>query len=184
MNRRIVLIGGGVRSGKSEFALVRARGFGPRRAFVATAQAFDAEMRARIDAHKKERDSSFVTIEAPLDLEPVFRTQIDVDVIVVDCLTLWLSNLMMTDADDATIEASIDQLVRAAAEATPSLVFVTNEVGLGIVPENALARRFRDHAGRLHRRLATRADEVYLGAMGVMLRLVPGPIERVPPWTP
>lgn len=184
MSRRIVLIGGGVRSGKSAYALVRARELGAARAFVATAQAFDAEMQARIDAHKKERDASFVTFEEPLQVSAILETRSDFEVIVVDCLTLWLSNQLMTGADDAAITSAIDALVASVNRSASSVVLVTNEVGLGLVPESELGRRFRDHAGALHRRVAFHADEIYLGAMGVMLRLAPGPVERVPPWTP
>lgn len=182
MSGLIVLIGGGVRSGKSAFALSRARELGERRVFVATAQAFDAEMRARIDAHRDEREPSFRTIEEPLDVAGVLDRERDADVVVVDCLTLWLSNLLLADADDAAIDAAIGGLADAAARTPAHTIFVTNEVGLGIVPDNALARRFRDHAGRLHQRLAASADEIYLGTLGVMLRLSPGPIERVVPW--
>lgn len=182
MTRKRVLVGGGVRSGKSDFALHRAAELGARRAFVATAQAFDDEMRARIATHKAERDASFVTYEEPLELVSRIRALEGADVILVDCLTLWLSNLLVAELSDASIESRIEELVEAVDAARASIVLVTNEVGLGIVPERALARRFRDHAGRLHRGLADCADEVYFGAMGVMLRLRPAPVEAVLPW--
>jgi len=179
---RLVLVGGGVRSGKSDFALGLAKALGTRPAFVATAQAWDDEMRARIARHRDERDTSFVTIEEPLDLEEAIeRAANEHDVVLVDCLTLWLSNLLCNDIDDERLYSRIDRLVavarRVSASASASVVLVTNEVGLGIVPDNALSRRFRDAAGTLHRRLATVADEVHFAAMGMVLRLKPGPVE-------
>jgi adenosylcobinamide kinase / adenosylcobinamide-phosphate guanylyltransferase len=171
----IVLIGGGVRCGKSAFALARARALGERRLFVATAQAFDDEMRARIDAHRAERGGEFETLEVPLALAETLR-RAEADVVVVDCLTLWLSNLLSSDASDAQLEASLSALVQALRGARFHSVLVTNEVGMGIVPDNALARRFRDWAGRAHQRLAAVSDELYFGALGSMLRLRPAPL--------
>lgn len=175
---RLVLVGGGVRSGKSDFALDRARALGTNRAFVATAQAWDDEMRARIAKHRDERDATFVTIEEPLELEDaIVAAATRHDVVLVDCLTLWLSNLLCADLSDEAVLARIDRLVSVVRAVEVSVVLVTNEVGLGIVPEHALARRFRDAAGTLHRRLAAVADEVHFAAMGLVLRLKPGPVE-------
>jgi adenosylcobinamide kinase/adenosylcobinamide-phosphate guanylyltransferase len=168
----IVLVGGGSRSGKSSFALNLAIERGQRRAFVATAQAFDEEMRERIARHRAERDDRFTTIEAPLDLTGVVRRE-DFDVLLVDCLTLWVSNQMMREETNGTpdLVACMDELVREAAQSEKLCIFVTNEVGCGIVPANALARRFRDLAGRLNQEMAKAAQEVYLLHFGIPVRL-------------
>ena len=173
---RIVLIGGGARSGKSRFALKYATHLGARRLFVATAVAGDEEMRGRIDRHRRERGDGFVTREEPLALVEALSEAASFDVVVIDCLTLWLSNLLLESMPEAAIERRIEELVGVLKEAEPDVVLVTNEVGLGIVPEHALARRFRDLAGRAHQELAEVADEVYLGAMGCLLRLKPPPV--------
>jgi adenosylcobinamide kinase/adenosylcobinamide-phosphate guanylyltransferase len=169
---RILLIGGGVRSGKSDFALRLARRLGPRRAFVATAQAFDDEMRCRIAEHRRTRGPDFETIEEPIALPAKLRS-LTADVVVVDCLTLWLSNLMLQDATDEIVLAAVDELVTALSERRRSVILVTNEVGMGIVPETPLGRRFRDLAGIAHQRLAASADEVYFAVLGTMLRIKP-----------
>jgi adenosylcobinamide kinase/adenosylcobinamide-phosphate guanylyltransferase len=171
----IALIGGGVRCGKSAFALALARKFGPRRLFIATAQPFDASMRARIDAHRIERADEFATLEEPIAL-PEAVTNANADVIVIDCLTLWLSNLLLRDETDRAIEARVLALVDALRSRPCPSVIVTNEVGMGVVPESALGRRFRDCSGRAHQRLAAVADQLYLGALGSMLRLRPEPV--------
>ena len=163
----IILIGGGSRSGKSSYALVLARQYGERRGFLATAQAFDDEMRQRIAQHQQERGADFVTIEEPLDLARIILAQQEAfDVLVIDCLTLWLSNVMLSGQ-----EPRFDRLIETAAESPMQCILVTNEVGCGIVPENALARRFRDHAGILNQQAAARATEVYWMVFGVPLRV-------------
>jgi adenosylcobinamide kinase/adenosylcobinamide-phosphate guanylyltransferase len=172
----IVLVGGGVRSGKSAFALRRARALGARRAFVATAQALDEEMRLRIARHVQERGETFRTIEAPLALAEALAELRGVDVAVVDCLTLWLSNLLLQGDDQQRILTKVDGLVAVLHKAPFPVVLVTNEVGMGIVPESALARSFRDVAGLAHQRIARSAGEVYFAAMGCIVRLRPGPV--------
>lgn len=163
----ILLVGGGSRSGKSRQALVLARRFGPRKGFLATAQAFDDEMRDRIRKHREERADEFVTVEEPLDLaSAVRRVEGDFDVLVVDCLTLWLSNVMLGEMD-FDMEAQLDVLAHSALPC----VVVTNEVGCGIVPENALARAFRDRAGLLNQQAMERAIEAYWCIFGAPLRL-------------
>lgn len=163
----ILLVGGGSRSGKSRYALELARRYGPRRGFLATAQAFDDEMHARIERHRMERGDEFTTIEEPFDLPGAVRgAETRFDVLVVDCLTLWLSNMMLAGRD-VDGERMLDTI---AASPLPC-VLVTNEVGCGIVPENALARRFRDEAGTLNRQAAERAVEAYWMIFGVPLRL-------------
>jgi adenosylcobinamide kinase/adenosylcobinamide-phosphate guanylyltransferase len=173
---RVVLVGGGVRSGKSAFALSRARALGPRRAFVATAQALDEEMRARIERHVLERGETFRTVEAPLDLAGALLALRDVDVAVVDCLTLWLSNLLLRGDDEQRALAAVDVLVSTLVALPFATVVVTNEVGMGVVPESTLGRLFRDVSGQAHQRVASRAAEVYFAAMGCVVRLRPAPV--------
>lgn len=163
----ILLVGGGSRSGKSRHALELARRIGPRKAFLATAQAFDGEMTERIRRHREERGPEFTTFEEPIELAPaVARLEADFDVVVVDCLTLWLSNVMLSGRDPG-MEETLDTMARS----TMSCVLVTNEVGCGIVPENELARQFRDRAGILNQQAAARAIEAYWMVFGIPLRL-------------
>lgn len=172
----VTLVGGGVRCGKSAFAVARAHALGARRGFIATAQAFDNEMADRIANHKAERAGQFTTIEAPIHVAQAVRNLQGMDVVVIDCLTLWLSNLLMADLADADIYAELDGLVAAIGSGRSHMVLVTNEVGLGVVPPTPLGRRFRDLAGRVHQRCAAVADEIYFGALGCMLRLRPNPV--------
>lgn len=165
MAARVTLVLGGARAGKSGYALALLGGG----LFVATAEAGDAEMAERIAAHRAERGASWATIEEPLDLPAVLRRHAgDRRPILVDCLTLWLSNLMHRDRDIAEATAA---LLAALEDRGSETVLVTNEVGLGIVPDNALARRFRDAQGTLNRRIAARADRVIFMAAGLPLVL-------------
>jgi len=175
------LISGGVRSGKSAFALRWALPHGGRRVFVATAQVFDDEMRQRALNHQAERRDQFRTVECPFELEDTLRALTEVDVVVIDCLTLWLTNLLLTDVPVATIEQRVSTLGDILTQATFASIVVSNEVGMGIVPDNALARVFRDVAGRAHQTLATTSTELYLATMGAVLRLRPAPVELVSP---
>lgn len=173
---RLVVIGGGARSGKSNFALAYARSLGARRCFIATAQAFDGEMRARIDRHRIERGADWETIEEPLALEEAIERAPADAVLLIDCLTLWLSNLLCADVSHDEIMARVEAVAEtAAARRAPTLV-VTNEVGLGLVPDNPLGRAFRDITGLAHQRLADVADEIYAALMGVVVRLAPAPL--------
>jgi adenosylcobinamide kinase/adenosylcobinamide-phosphate guanylyltransferase len=166
---RITFILGGSRSGKSGFALKQASKLPGSKAFIATAQAFDDEMRDRIERHKKERPADWHTFEEPIAL-PGMITDMgkDYSVILIDCLTLWLSNLMMNEAD---VESSIESLLLAAAPCPAALFIVSNEVGMGIVPDNALSRRFRDLAGTLNRCIAEIADEVFMVVAGIPVKI-------------
>ena len=165
----MILIGGGSRSGKSIEALRKLRQAGPRMGFIATATPCDEEMRDRIGRHRAERGPDITTWEDPMAIaERILAEDGRYDAIVVDCLTLWLSNLMWSESD---IEAETEKLLQVAAHAVTQTIFVTNEVGCGIVPENALARRFRDEAGRLNQRFAERASEVYWMVFGLGLRV-------------
>lgn len=175
--RKVVLVGGGARSGKSTFALVRARELGTRRLFVATARPYDAEMVERIARHRAERGAEFDTIEEPVALPELLLGVRDHDVVVVDCLTLWLSNLLLDGMSSGAIERRVEDLAGALARLPCHVVLVTNEVGMGLHPETALGRTFRDLAGRAHQRLALAADELHLAVLGVLVRLKPGPIE-------
>ena len=179
---RTILVGGGARSGKSRFALGYARRLGARRAFVATAEGLDEEMRERIARHRQERGDSFATLEAPVEL-PGALAELDAEVVVIDCLTLWLSNLLVAGMAPAAIEERVEALAAVLARRRFHALVVSNEVGLGLVPETPLGRAFRDLAGWAHQRLARAADEIYLAAMGIVLRVHPAPVERAPEWT-
>jgi adenosylcobinamide kinase / adenosylcobinamide-phosphate guanylyltransferase len=161
----VVLIGGGARSGKSRFALDRARREGTKLVFIATAEARDEEMRRRIEQHRAHRGPEFVTLEAPIELPAAIRSAA-CDAVVVDCLTLWLANILDRDIDAATSD-----LEEAARSNHACVILVTNEVGCGIVPDNALAREFRDRAGILNQRMAGAASEVYWMVFGQPLRV-------------
>ena len=175
-----IFIGGGVRSGKSAFALWRARQLGARRAFVATARGLDDEMRQRIMRHLEDRGTDFTTIEEPLELSATLRSLADAEVVVVDCVTLWLANLLLRGDDESAILHHVDALVEVLRAPRFDVILVTNEVGMGVHPEQALGRAFRDVAGRAHQRLARGADEIYFAVLGMMLRLRPAPVEIEP----
>jgi len=169
----VLFVLGGARSGKTRRALAAAEDLHARRGlspfYIATAQAFDAEMRARIDAHKAERGDHWTTVEAPTDLPQALAREATADrVALVDCLTLWTSNLMLADADLAAPTAALVQALKGAAG---PVVVVSNEVGLSVVPENALARRFRDEAGWINQQVADAADRVEFVAAGLSMRL-------------
>jgi adenosylcobinamide kinase/adenosylcobinamide-phosphate guanylyltransferase len=165
-----ILVGGGSRSGKSRYALELARRHGTRLCFIATAQAFDDEMRERILRHQQERGSEFETMEAAVELsKAILKAARGFDALIVDCLTLWLSNLLLAGGYDLDREGT--ELALTASSAPCPVILVTNEVGCGIVPENALAREFRDAAGRLNQQVAASASEVYWMAFGLPVRL-------------
>lgn len=168
----VTLVLGGARSGKSRHAETLARALTPpggARVYVATAQALDAEMAARIAAHRDQRGSDWITVDAPLDLAMALRRESRPgQALLVDCLTLWLSNLMHARRD---IEAETDALATALERPACPVVLVSNEVGMGIVPENALARAFRDHQGRLNQRIAAIAAHVVFIAAGLPITL-------------
>ncbi|RJF87903.1 bifunctional adenosylcobinamide kinase/adenosylcobinamide-phosphate guanylyltransferase [Oleomonas cavernae] len=168
MSIPLTLVLGGARSGKSRYAegLVTA---GPAPwVYVATAQAFDDEMVARIARHRADRADGWQTVEAPLDLAGALDAAPAGATVLVDCLTLWLTNLMLGEHG---ITAAIEALEAALDRRAAPVVLVANEVGLGIVPDNALARAFRDEAGRLNQRLAARAGRVLFLAAGLPLTL-------------
>lgn len=163
------LILGGARSGKSRRALNLAESHGPNRAFIATAEALDAEMADRITRHQEERSEGWQTIEAPLDLPGALAEAPPLtDICLIDCLTLWLSNLMHHGRD---VEAATTALGDALITASMPVILVSNEVGLGLVPETPLGRAFRDAQGRLNQTMADQCDRVEFIAAGLPLTL-------------
>ena len=163
------LILGGARSGKSGFAQRQAEKLPGELIYVATGQALDAEMADRIAQHRAERGARWQTVEAPLDLAGVIETRsCPENVLLVDCLTLWASNLMFAEGD---LAQAISQLTSALANAPGKIVLISNEVGLGIVPDNALARRFRDVAGEVNQAIARSVDSVVFVAASLPIAL-------------
>lgn len=164
-----LLVLGGARSGKSAYAQKRCEAMGRNRVYIATAQARDAEMADRIARHQADRGHGWTTLEEPIDLPlAIADAARGADAILVDCLTLWLSNLML---GDHPIEVARAGLVAAIRQVKVPLVLIANEVGLSVVPDNTLARRFRDEAGWLNQEIAAIAREVALVAAGLPLRL-------------
>jgi len=166
---RLTLVLGGARSGKSRHAerLVLASGLAP--VYVATGEALDEEMAARIAEHRRRRGARWRTLEEPLDLVGAVQRECGSDrAVLVDCLTLWLTNLMV---EERPVRAEMEGLVAALPRLSGTLVLVSNEVGLGVVPTDAMARAFIDHAGWLHQRIAEQADVVVLMAAGLPLHL-------------
>lgn len=167
----IHLVTGGARSGKSTFALREAEGSAaPRIAFVATATAGDADMAERIARHQEERSARFQTVEEPLALAAVLST-LPHRARIVDCLTLWVANLLFADRTDAEMHDAFDELARALIVSEGDTWVVTNEVGLGIVPADPLSRRYRDLLGRCNQRVAAAADRVTFLVAGLPLRV-------------
>ncbi|SMB96212.1 bifunctional adenosylcobinamide kinase/adenosylcobinamide-phosphate guanylyltransferase [Deinococcus hopiensis] len=166
----IVFVTGGARSGKSSHAERLAAAAGGPVTYLATAQAFDDEMTARIARHRDGRPPDWVTVEQPLDV-PAAVGAVSTPTVLLDCLSLWVSNLMLADLADEGVLERADALL-AAARARPGLtVLVTNEVGFGIVPDNALARRYRDLLGWVNQRAAAASDEAWLLVSGLPVRL-------------
>jgi adenosylcobinamide kinase/adenosylcobinamide-phosphate guanylyltransferase len=164
---RTTLVLGGARSGKSAHAQALAEAAGGELVFIATAEAYDDEMRERIARHRADRDTRWRTVEAPRDLVGAIEREDGVGrTILVDCLTLWLSNLLLADED---LDAAGVALREAVAGVRGRIIFVSNEVGFGIVPENALARAFRDAQGRLNQRVAAACEAVDLVVAGIRI---------------
>ncbi len=164
---RILLYIGGARSGKSRLAEAATLAFGQPATYIATAEAHDAEMAARIAHHQAQRGPEWHTLAAPRDLLAALRAS-EGSARLVDCLTLWLTNLMLSDQD---WRAAADEMLALVRAQSSPVVFVSNETGMGIVPENALARRFRDAQGWLNQTVAAAADEVHFTAAGLSLRM-------------
>ncbi len=168
---RVALIGGGARSGKSAFAVELAHKLGSRRAFVATATASDEEMKARIERHKRDRADGFATLEVPIGLADALATLEGYDVVVVDCLTLWLSNLLLRGDPVDAILAQVDAVVSVLAARRFHAIVVTNEVGMSLHPTTPLGRAFVEVSGWAHQRVARASDDVYLAVLGTVVPL-------------
>lgn len=167
--KEIVFVIGGCRSGKSRHALETAdRIAGNKKIFIATCVPQDAEMKQRVDRHQKDRGQDWQTVEAPVHLpQAIIEYSRQADVLLVDCLTLWISNLLMETEDDELINERISNLKQSLASASCPVILVSNEVGAGIVPENKLARRFRDLVGTANQAIAAQADRVAWMVAGI-----------------
>lgn len=164
------LILGGARSGKSRLAEARAEASGKRVIFVATAQAWDKEMEERILRHREQRPSQWQLIEEPVALADVMRTHAAADTcLLVDCLTLWVTNLLL--AEPGTLERELEALYQVLGDLPGELILVSNEVGLGIVPMGELSRQFQDQAGWLHQRLGEICERVTLTVAGIPMEI-------------
>lgn len=163
---------GGARSGKSRHALCLASTHeGAEKVYVATALSLDSEMSARIEAHRGERGEEWATVEEPVDVVGVVGGAGPGKVMVIDCLTLWLTNLIHAGLNDGKIKEDISALAQACMASPSAVIAVSNEVGLGLVPDNALARRFRDLSGWMNQEMALNATEAWFVASGIPLRL-------------
>ena len=170
-NGRIILVLGGASSGKSEIAL-RLGGSRRPRAFVATGQGLDEEMANRIAQHQATRSAEWQTIEEPIDVEAWFSKQgAEYRIILFDCVTLWLSNLVGIGLAESVILARVETLLDAMRRTGATVIIVSNELGSGLVPAEPSVRAFRDLSGRVNQCLATGADEAYLAVSGLPLRL-------------
>ena len=172
MANKIYFITGGARSGKSAFAENLAKGVAGKRAYIATAQALDPEMAVKIERHRKDRDTVWDTYEEPLAVAELLRKLSNrYQVVLLDCLTLWLSNVIAHAAGDDAVTARSLELVAAIKDFGGSCIVVSNEVGLGIVPDNPLARKFRDFAGMVNQKMAGGAGGGYFTAYGVPVEI-------------
>jgi adenosylcobinamide kinase/adenosylcobinamide-phosphate guanylyltransferase len=172
------LITGGCRSGKSAYAQQLAESLPGRRAYVATCPVLDEEMRLRIERHQRARSrAQWETIEEPLNLAGALAGNPEYEVVLVDCVTLWVNNLMYLverngiQLRERDLTRHCEEVLEAGSKREGTVIFVTNEVGLGIVPDNALARRYRDLAGWCNQRIAAAADTVTLVTCGLPLHL-------------
>ncbi|WP_274424626.1 bifunctional adenosylcobinamide kinase/adenosylcobinamide-phosphate guanylyltransferase [Chelativorans sp. YIM 93263] len=166
--RHLTFILGGARSGKSRHAEALVEGHPAPWTYIATAQAYDEEMRERIAEHRDRRDGRWKTVEAPLDLAGALVRNSGGGPVLTDCLTLWLTNVMLAEGD---IDEECRRLVEILGKPHGPWYVVSNEVGMGIVPENALARRFRDAAGRLNQLVAAEADNVVFMVAGLPMKV-------------
>ena len=176
---RCILLLGGARSGKSAYAQRLAEGMAERVLFVATAQALDEEMQARIEAHRRARPRHWRTIEATVGLGREIAGKVgEAQVVVIDCLTLLVSNLLLENpepvAAEERVRREVEDLVACVRTAAATFIVISNEVGLGLVPDNAVGRLYRDLLGTANQRMAAEADEVYLMVAGIPLRVKAG----------
>ena len=168
---RVTLITGGARSGKSSHALELASGFA-KKAFLATAVPFDTEMKDRIGKHQSDRDGTFITVEEPVDLAgAIMQLPADIEVAIVDCLTIWLNNLMHDHGAEQDTFAEIESFLAVLKDPPCDLIIVANEVGMGIHAENEGARKFADLQGWVNQYIAKSANTVYLMVSGIPLKI-------------
>ena len=167
----LILVLGGVRSGKSDFARNLCEAAGGRKVYLATATALDPEMARRIERHKSERGREWTTVEEPLEVACSISSEEQGSVILIDCLTLWLSNLMGLGLGDDEILQRVDGLTGVIGESASFVAAVSNDVSQGIMPVNAMARRFADISGFMNQRLAAAAEEVFFMTAGLPARL-------------
>ena len=165
-----LLITGGARSGKSSFAEKQTLSYGAPVIYIATAKAYDQEMEKRIQIHKQRRGGEWLTVNDPIEIADTLIALDGQGVCLVECLTLWLSNLMFAEKD---VSEATSSLIEAITARRDPVILVTNEVGSGIIPENELARRFRDEAGHLNQVVAEAVNEVYTCISGIPLKLKP-----------
>jgi adenosylcobinamide kinase/adenosylcobinamide-phosphate guanylyltransferase len=177
VGKKSILILGGVRSGKSNFAQKLAKELGEKVLFVATGEAGDEEMQFRIEEHKKHRPKIWRTLETPTKVGENLKKQIgDAEVVVIDCITMLVSNLLVSEEDNQTelekrVTMEIEQIVECTNETDATFIIVSNEVGMGIVPDNRLSRLYRDLLGKANQLLAQSADEVYFMVSGIPVKL-------------
>ena len=165
-----ILVTGGARSGKSVFAEKRTKQLGSSLIYIATSEVIDSEMKKRVEEHQARRGSEWQTLHAPINLTEALIETDGKGPCLVDCVTFWLNNLIFHDED---IDAATKELITVLNERSDPVVLVTNEVGSGIIPENALARRFCDEAGRMNQTISQIADEVYVSISGIPLQIKP-----------
>lgn len=170
----IVALVGGARSGKSRLAVERARSAGDPVVFVATLEPLDEEMKERAEDHRRHRPPAWKTVEAPRELALALRGLSGAGCVIVDCLTLWVSNLLLSGSSPEAVVAAFDGVLEAARKLSGQVVFVSNEVGCGLVPGTPVGRTFRDCAGLVNQRLAAVADEAYFVVAGRMLDIKGG----------
>ncbi len=169
--KKITLITGGARSGKSSFALDIALEY-DKRGFIATAIPFDDEMKKRIKNHQAERENKFVTVEEPHNLaEAITELQDDVNVIIIDCISVWLGNLLFKHGETENKFDEVNKFYNQLNKINCDIIIVTNEVGMGIIPDNKLARNYREIAGFVNKQIAKFADEVILMISGIPLKI-------------
>ena len=172
MGKRLIFITGGCRSGKSRFALNYANDHFTSKIYLATCEALDAEMAERVESHKKTRGPEWRTVEEPIQIaDRIIEQGNHAEVILLDCITLWLSNLLMKWDDEERISGEVNRFMDALNETRSSLVIVSNEVGMGIVPVDPLSRRYRDLSGTVNQKIAEAAQTVVFMVSGIPLYL-------------
>ena len=169
--KKIVFITGPVRSGKSNFAVKLAKKWGKKVIFLATCRPADNEMRKRIKKHKKSRPGEWKVIEENIDISPVIKNTGKDKLVIIDCITLWLSNLLLSGLKEKKITKKINEFLLMLKKTKSSIVIVSNEVGWGIVPDNELSRIFRDIIGIAHQKISEVSHEVYLLVSGIALKI-------------